>query len=111
MPISHAHIYIWKSIKDEGNKVSDISYTVHISTMGKLAIAFCIVASVLATVSAQPSGRVVGGVDAREGQFPHQISLRRNGSHTCGGSIISRNYVLTAAHCVTYEDEAGAYHA
>ncbi|XP_034476024.1 serine protease SP24D-like [Drosophila innubila] len=51
------------------------------------------------------SGRVVGGVDASRAQFPHQISLRNRGSHSCGGSIISRNWVLTAAHCVTYEKD------
>ncbi|XP_004520095.1 serine protease SP24D [Ceratitis capitata] len=51
--------------------------------------------------SAAPNGRVVGGVDATIGQFPHQVSLQReDGSHTCGGSIISENYILTAAHCV-----------
>ncbi|EDV91702.1 serine protease SP24D [Drosophila grimshawi] len=48
--------------------------------------------------------RIVGGVDANKGQFPHQISLRKDGSHNCGGSIISANYVLTAAHCVTYDN-------
>ncbi|KAH8276755.1 hypothetical protein KR044_010773 [Drosophila immigrans] len=46
--------------------------------------------------------RIVGGRRARAGQFKHQVSLRNNGRHTCGGSIISRNYVLTAAHCVQY---------
>ncbi|XP_016970935.2 serine protease SP24D-like [Drosophila rhopaloa] len=44
--------------------------------------------------------RIVGGTKAREGQFPHQISLRRRGSHICGGSVLSSNYVVTAAHCV-----------
>ncbi|XP_017129832.1 serine protease SP24D [Drosophila elegans] len=44
--------------------------------------------------------RIVGGTQAKEGQFPHQISLRRRGSHICGGSILSSNYVVTAAHCV-----------
>ncbi|KAH8238451.1 hypothetical protein KR032_006944, partial [Drosophila birchii] len=55
------------------------------------------------------NGRVVGGVDAAKSQFPHQISLRNGGSHSCGGSIISRNFILTAAHCVTNQDSDGNY--
>lgn len=53
-------------------------------------------------------GRVVGGVDASYAQFPHQISLRYRGSHNCGGSIVARSWVLTAAHCVTTTDSSGA---
>lgn len=53
-------------------------------------------------------GRVVGGVDASQAQFPHQISLRYRGSHNCGGSIVARSWVLTAAHCVTTTDSSGA---
>ncbi|XP_026464949.1 trypsin-5-like [Ctenocephalides felis] len=45
-------------------------------------------------------GRVVGGEKARIAEFPHQISLRYNKKHTCGGSIIDAYYILTAAHCV-----------
>ena len=33
-------------------------------------------------------------------EFPWQISLRALGVHTCGGSIINENQVITAAHCV-----------
>jgi len=48
-----------------------------------------------------PQSRIVRGRTATEGQFPYQVSLRKNGQHTCGGSIISKEYILTAAHCVT----------
>lgn len=46
------------------------------------------------------SGRVVGGQNAAKGEFPWQVSLLKNNNHNCGGSIISKNHILTAAHCV-----------
>ncbi|GJQ83330.1 hypothetical protein Trydic_g15638, partial [Trypoxylus dichotomus] len=45
--------------------------------------------------------RVVGGYNATENQFPYQVSLRYNGNHNCGGSIIGDKWVLTAGHCVS----------
>lgn len=60
-----------------------------------------LICSALGSPSIPPKldGRIVGGnpVDVRE--FPYQISLRSNGQHSCGGSIISQRYILTAAHC------------
>ncbi|XP_031423917.1 elastase-1 [Clupea harengus] len=48
--------------------------------------------------------RVVGGEVARPNSWPWQISLQfKSGSsyrHTCGGSLIKRGWVMTAAHCV-----------
>jgi secreted trypsin-like serine protease len=49
--------------------------------------------------------RIVGGQQAGEGEFPWQVGLVLNGYPTsagffCGGSIIERDWVLTAAHCV-----------
>ncbi|XP_062141703.1 serine protease SP24D-like [Drosophila sulfurigaster albostrigata] len=72
-------------------------------------VLFCCLACLAFTSAAPPviEGRVVGGVDATIGQFPHQVSLRQSGSHICGGSIISRDYVLTAGHCVSSQFDNG----
>ncbi|XP_049311763.1 chymotrypsin-2-like [Bactrocera dorsalis] len=50
----------------------------------------------------RPQSRIYGGQNATEGQFPYQVLVTRKGDGTmtvCGGAIISRNYVLTAAKC------------
>jgi secreted trypsin-like serine protease len=43
---------------------------------------------------------IIGGSDAAPGEFPWQLSQTRGGSHSCGASLLSANYGLSAAHCV-----------
>ncbi|XP_049794563.1 transmembrane protease serine 9-like [Schistocerca nitens] len=46
------------------------------------------------------SSRVIGGSDADIANYPWQLAFEFSGSLHCGASIISSNWVLTAAHCV-----------
>ncbi|XP_057380531.1 trypsin-1-like [Daphnia carinata] len=46
--------------------------------------------------------RVVGGTDAVKNSWPYAVLLKQAGRFKCGGSLISSNRVLTAAHCVDF---------
>merc|ERR1712136_334491 len=57
-------------------------------------------AGLVASALAAPAPVIIGGKNASDGQFPHQVTLKRSsGSHYCGGSIINTNKVMCAAHC------------
>ena len=46
--------------------------------------------------------KIVGGQDAADGEFPHQVQVRSAStgfSLMCGGSVLNQEYVITAAHC------------
>lgn len=56
--------------------------------------------------SSEDSNRLENGHNAVEGQFPYSVYVRElnfnnKWTHRCGGSIISPNFVLTAARCET----------
>ncbi|XP_056128786.1 elastase-1-like [Lampris incognitus] len=79
--------------------------------MLRFLVLTALAAAVLAELEPQPrymeeviSERVVGGEVAKPNAWPWQISLQyKSGSrfyHTCGGTLITKGWVMTAAHCV-----------
>ncbi|TMW46905.1 hypothetical protein DOY81_008013 [Sarcophaga bullata] len=58
-------------------------------------------------------GRITNGQNANVGQFPYQVALdivTSDGStFICGGSIINKEYVMTAAHCLESAESVSIY--
>ncbi|EGW09760.1 3-phosphoinositide-dependent protein kinase 1 [Cricetulus griseus] len=47
----------------------------------------------------QQLNRIVGGEDSMDAQWPWIVSILKNGSHHCAGSLLTNRWVVTAAHC------------
>lgn len=44
--------------------------------------------------------RIIGGNEAVEDRYSYSVSLQGSNGHFCGGSLIAKDVVLTAAHCM-----------
>ncbi|MPC19690.1 Serine proteinase stubble [Portunus trituberculatus] len=66
----------------------------------------------------QPEGRIVNGTNAKFGEWPWQVSVRRtsffglSSTHRCGGALLNELWIATAGHCVdeTYEINLDYFH-
>lgn len=63
-----------------------------------------VVALVIGLVGAAfPQSRIIDGQETRYAEAPYIVSLQLPGQrHFCAGSIIHKNWVLTAGHCLVY---------
>ena len=55
-----------------------------------------------------PQPRIIGGTNADKGRYPYMVSLVNSftRAHKCGGVLVAKDMVLTAAHCVGKMDLA-----
>ena len=60
--------------------------------------------TILPTGSDLLQQRIIGGteVPSSNDRYPWFVSMVSGGYHLCGGSLVTPEYVLTAAHCVGY---------
>uniref|UniRef100_A0A4X1VTG3 tryptase n=1 Tax=Sus scrofa TaxID=9823 RepID=A0A4X1VTG3_PIG len=47
----------------------------------------------------QQLNRIVGGEDSMDAEWPWVVSIQKNGTHHCAGSLLTSHWVVTAAHC------------
>uniref|UniRef100_A0A8C4VMC5 Enteropeptidase n=1 Tax=Gopherus evgoodei TaxID=1825980 RepID=A0A8C4VMC5_9SAUR len=66
----------------------------------RLPLPFLILACGKRLITYEIGARIVGGSDAKEGAWPWVVSLFFNERPTCGASLISDEWLVSAAHCV-----------
>ncbi|XP_068179784.1 transmembrane protease serine 9-like [Antennarius striatus] len=69
------------------------SRSYHTATMRSLVFVLLIGAAF-----ATEEDKIVGGYECTPHSQPHQVSLN-SGYHFCGGSLVNKNWVVSAAHC------------
>lgn len=48
----------------------------------------------------EPLPRIIGGSDTEMGRYPYFVSLlNQDGVHSCGGTLVAPDVVMSAAHC------------
>ena len=77
----------------KGNK-----QTSAILSFSAIAVVGALSATTVQAVDVTP--QIVGGTESTPYSRPYQVALLMNGRQGCGGTLISKDWVLTAGHCL-----------
>jgi len=75
--------------------------------MKQFAVIFALALASVSAISVPqpgfPEGRIINGYEAAKGEAPYIVSLQTtSNSHFCAGSLLDEVTIVTAAHCLTY---------
>uniref|UniRef100_A0A673Z7W3 Transmembrane serine protease 13b n=1 Tax=Salmo trutta TaxID=8032 RepID=A0A673Z7W3_SALTR len=86
-----------------GQTCNTIQGKVLVNTMDRLLLPLSVP---MVDCGRQQSSRIIRGSAANLGDWPWQVSLHFRGFHTCGGTLVAPDFVVTAAHCFPRKDSS-----
>ncbi|MBQ4851148.1 trypsin-like serine protease [Pseudoalteromonas sp. MMG012] len=69
-------------------------------TLSALAVFTSLLSAGISASELDITPNIVGGSETPAYSRPYQVALLMNGRQGCGGTLLSRDWVLTAAHCL-----------
>ena len=73
--------------------------------MKSFLLSFAIFYQVFSKELRGTTDRIVGGEEAAKGRYPYQVALVSGDFQYCGGTLVDKDWVLSAAHCYGGKDK------
>lgn len=89
----------------QGFERSDILKMISLNKVVKLCLSTYLIFLQLSVSLAEGDGRIVGGYSTTINEAPYLVQIKDDDAMLCGGTLITRRHVLTAAHCFIYNPQ------